>query len=375
MSVSSHEPRDESVTSHEFTSDNKNTPSPRVGERVGERSGRGGAPSSSYRAPWWLPGGHLQTLYAVLLAPRPRVSYRRERWETPDGDFIDLDWVREIGDRPQSPGSAADPDGGVPLVVLFHGLEGCSTSQYAHALMAHVRDTGWRGVVIHFRGCGGEPNRLPRAYHSGDSDEIDWILRRINAARSIAPYVVGVSLGGNALLKWLGERGAEAQSLASAAAAVSAPVDLMSTGDALGGGFNMIYTRAFLRTLKRKSLAKLEHHPGIYDGPRVRRARTLREFDDVVTAPLHGFRDTDDYWTRASSKPWLRRIAVRTLLVNARNDPFLPSSALPASDEVSAAVTLEFPPDGGHVGFVSGPLPGHLHWLPQRIIRFFDDGC
>jgi uncharacterized protein len=299
--------------------------------------------------------------------------YRRERWETPDGDFIDLDWVQEIGAGFQSPSSSADPDSDVPLVVLFHGLEGCSTSQYAHALMAHVRDTGWRGVVIHFRGCGGEPNRLPRAYHSGDSAEIDWILRRLNHERNGRPYAVGVSLGGNALLKWLGERGAEATTLASAAVAVSAPVDLMAAGNALGRGFNKIYTHAFLRTLKRKSLAKLERFPDLYEPRRVRRARTLRAFDDVVTAPLHGFRDTDDYWTRASSKPWLRRIAVPTLLVNARNDPFLPADALPTKDEVSAAVTLEYPEQGGHVGFVSNPVPGNLGWLPRRIIRFFSE--
>ena len=263
--------------------------------------------------------------------------------------------------------------GAVRSSVLFHGLEGRSASHYAQALMAHVRDIGWRGVVVHFRGCAEEPNRLPRAYHSGDSAEIDWILRRLDQGRDSALFVVGVSLGGNALLKWLGERGAEAKPLVSAAAAISAPVDLMAAGDALGRGFNLIYTRAFLRTLKRKSLAKLEHHPGIYDAARVRLARTLREFDDVVTAPLHGFRDTNDYWTRASSKPWLGRIAVPTLLVNARNDPFLPAAALPTSDEVSSAVTLEFPHDGGHVGFVSGPSPGHLRWLPQRIIRFFTE--
>jgi predicted alpha/beta-fold hydrolase len=331
--------------------------------------------ASSYHAPWWLPGGHLQTLYAALLAPRPRVAYRRERWDTPDGDFIDLDWVDEIADEPFIPKpktwSVPDFDFGRPLVVLFHGLEGCSTSHYAHALMAHARAIGWNGVVVHFRGCGGEANRLPRAYHSGDSAEIDWILRRLSQGRTVAPFVAGVSLGGNALLKWLGERGAEAKSLASAAVAVSAPVDLMAAGDTLGRGFNMIYTRAFLRTLKRKSLAKLEHHPGIYDGDRVRRASTLRQFDDVVTAPLHGFRDTNDYWTRASSKPWLGRIAVRTLLLNARNDPFLPAAALPKRDELSVAVTPEFPQEGGHVGFVSGPAPGHLGWLPQRIIRFF----
>jgi predicted alpha/beta-fold hydrolase len=329
--------------------------------------------ASTYRAPWWLPGGHLQTLYAALLAPRPRVTYRRERWDTPDGDFIDLDWIDETGDTPRFPKTGSDPDFSAPLVVLFHGLEGCSTSHYARALMAHVRDIGWRGVVVHFRGCGGEANRLPRAYHSGDSAEIDWILRRLRQGQPGAPHIAGVSLGANALLKWLGERGAEATSLVSAVVAVSAPVDLMSAGDALGRGFNMVYTRAFLRTLERKSLAKLQQHPGIYDARRVRRSRTLREFDDVVTAPLHGFRDTNDYWTRASSKPWLRHIAVKTLLLNARNDPFLPAAALPTRDDVSAAVRLEFPHTGGHAGFVSGPPPGHLRWLPRRIIRFFDE--
>jgi predicted alpha/beta-fold hydrolase len=313
---------------------------------------------SSYRAPAWLPGGHLQTLYAALLAPRPRVSYRRERWQTPDGDFVDVDWVS---------GSQT-----VPLVVLFHGLEGCSTSHYAHALMAHVRRIGWRGAVVHFRGCSGELNRLPRAYHSGDSAEIDWILRRIAGAQRTPTYAAGVSLGGNALLKWLGEQGSGAAPVVNAAAAISAPVDLMAAGDALGRGFNLVYTRAFLRTLKRKSIAKLAAHPNLYDPRLVRRARTLRAFDDVVTAPLHGFRNTDDYWTRSSSKPWLMNVSVRTLVINARNDPFLPAAALPSADEVSSAVVLEQPREGGHVGFVSGPLPGHLDWLPQRIIRFFD---
>jgi uncharacterized protein len=324
---------------------------------------------SSYRAAWWLPGGHLQTLYAALLAPRPRVTYRRERWDTPDGDFIDLDWLDEVS-RPPDPATrpAARER---PLVVLFHGLEGCSSSHYASALMAHARQVGWSGVVVHFRGCAGEPNRLQRAYHSGDSAEIDWILRRLNETHGAAPFVAGVSLGGNALLRWLGERGGEARSVASAAVAVSAPVDLMAAGDALGRGLNMIYTRAFLRTLKAKSLAKLGRFPDLYDRNAVRRARTLREFDDLVTAPLHGFRDTNDYWTRASSKPLLTRIAVPTLLLNARNDPFMPASALPTSDQVSDAVTLEFPHDGGHVGFVAGWPPGHLSWLPRRIIRFF----
>jgi predicted alpha/beta-fold hydrolase len=186
-----------------------------------------------------------------------------------------------------------------------------------------------------------------------------------------ALYAVGVSLGGNALLKWLGEQAGQAVAVVTAAAAISAPVDLMAAGDALGSGFNLVYTRAFLRTLKRKSLAKLERHPRLYDAARVRAARTLRAFDDLVTAPLHGFRDTDDYWTRASAKPWLSRIALPTLMVNARNDPFLPQEALPSHAEVSSSVTLEYPSEGGHVGFVTAPFPGRLDWLPRRILDFF----
>ena len=328
---------------------------------------RNDAAESSYRAPRWLPGGHLQTIYA-LLAPRPRVTYRRERWETSDGDFVDVDWVDAAS---EAGGRLSNSRDTAPVVALFHGLEGGSRSQYAHALMAQVRDAGWRGLVVHFRGCSGEANRLPRAYHSGDSAEIDWMLRRLKGLNSDVPlYASGVSLGGNALLKWLGEQGPAAREIVAAAAAVSAPLDLMAAGDALGRGFNLVYTRAFLSTLKRKSLAKLALHPRLYDAGLVRSARTLRAFDNVVTAPLHGFRDTDDYWTHSSSKPWLARIAVPTLLVNARNDPFMPESSLPLAEEVSSCVTRDFPREGGHCGFVSGHFPGHLEWLPRRIIEF-----
>lgn len=323
-----------------------------------------GAP---YRAPWWLPGGHAQTVYASLCAPRPKVAYRRERWETPDGDFIDLDWVEGRGSR-------VDGGANAPLVALFHGLEGSSRSHYAVALMAAARDAGWRGVVVHFRGCGGEPNRLPRAYHSGDAHEIDWIARRLRERHAPGSFfAAGVSLGGNALLKWLGESGADARAAVNQAAVASAPLDLMAAGDALGKGLNLFYARHFLATLKPKALAKLVAHPELYDAALVRASRTLRDFDNCVTAPLHGFRDTDDYWTRASSKPWLGRIAVPTLVINARNDPFLPHCALPARHEVAPAVTLEQPDEGGHVGFVGGLFPGNLDWLPRRMMSFFSE--
>jgi predicted alpha/beta-fold hydrolase len=318
----------------------------------------GAAPA--YRAPRWLPGGHAQTLYAALGAPRPRVAYRRERWDTPDGDFIDIDWLA---------GGAAR----APLVVLFHGLEGGSRSHYALALMHVALGRGWRGAVVHFRGCSGEPNRLARAYHSGDSAEIDWVLRRMRRlAGGPSLYAVGVSLGGNALLKWLGEQQQAAAAVITAAVAVSAPVDLAAAGDALDSGFSRVYARHFLATMKRKSLAKLERFPGLFDAARVRAARTLREFDDLVTAPLHGYSGTDDYWRRASSKPLLARIALPALLLNARNDPFLPARALPRAHEVSPQVALEFPAAGGHVGFVHGAFPGRLDWLPQRALAFLD---
>ena len=318
---------------------------------------------SSYRAPAWLPGGHLQTLYAALLAPHARVRYFRERWETPDGDFIDLDWT--AADHARA--------GDQPLVALFHGLEGGSGSPYARALMAATHARGWAGVVVHFRGCGGELNRLPRAYHSGDSKEIDWILRRLKQGHAADICAAGVSLGGNALLKWLGEQRSAAATIVNAAAAISAPVDLMTSGDALGRGFNRVYTRNFLTTMRRKTRAKLALFPALCDRNRMLAAGTLREFDNVVTAPLHGYRDTDDYWTRASSKPLLRDIAVPTLMINARNDPFLPAAALPLAHELSPAVTVEFPATGGHVGFVTGAFPGRLDWLPQRILHFFQN--
>lgn len=314
--------------------------------------------ASSYRAPAWLPGGHLQTLYPTLGIALPRVEYRRRRWNTPDRDFVDLDWV--------------DGPGHAPLLALFHGLEGDSSSHYALSLMRAVRHAGWRGAVIHFRGCSGEINWRPRVYHSGDAPEVDWLLRRLSRqAAGASLFAAGVSLGGNALLKWLGAAGADAAEVISAAAVVSAPMDLHAAGNALEQGFNRLYAWNFLKSLKPKSLEKLRQFPGLYDPAALARARTLREFDNVVTAPLHGFRDTDDYWTRASSKPQLAAIRAPTLILSALNDPIVPAASLPGIAEVSSAVTLEFPESGGHAGFPTGPFPGRLDWLPGRIIEFF----
>jgi predicted alpha/beta-fold hydrolase len=305
-----------------------------------------------FAAPWWLPGGHLQTIYAALRPP-PRVRLERARWDSPDGDFIDVDFAGERN-APR-------------ILAVFHGLEGCSDSHYARAIAAHAARRGWRVAIPHWRGCSGEPNRKPRAYHSGDTEEVDWLLRQLRPEAAI-----GISLGGNALLKWLGERGAQAR--LRRAAAVSAPIDLPAAGHALDRGLNrLIYTRHFLGTLRPKSLAKLERFPGLYDAAKVRAARGFREFDNTVTAPLHGFRDVDHYWSAASSGPWLEHIRVPTLLLNARNDPFLPEQALlGAARKAAACVVLEFPRTGGHVGFVSGPFPGHHGWLANRLLDFLE---
>ncbi|MCA1978420.1 MAG: alpha/beta fold hydrolase, partial [Thiobacillus sp.] len=292
------------------------------------------APPAPYAAPPWLPGGDLQTIYTSLFIRVPQVEYRRERLELPDGDFLDFDWI--------------DGDAGQPVVVLFHGLEGNSGSFYARDLMHSLKARGWHGVVAHFRGCSGEDNRLPRAYFAGDSADIETMLRHVKSRHPHAPlYAVGVSLGGNALLKWLGEKGAAAATLVNRAAAVSAPLDLAAAGNALDRGFNRaVYTARFLATLKVKALAKAEKFPGLLDADAIAAATTFREFDTLVTARLHGFVDADDYWRRVSSKPLLPFIAVPTLVVNAKNDPFLPADALPGPAEVSSAVTLDQPEAG-----------------------------
>jgi predicted alpha/beta-fold hydrolase len=321
------------------------------------------AADGGYRAPGWLPGQHAQTIYPFFL-PRPHVPLRRERVESGDGDFWLFDWL-------DSPISAE-----APLVVLFHGLEGGSDSHYVGALFSRLAEIGWRGVVPHFRGCGGEANHLPRAYHSGDHEEIGAMLTAIRArvAPGTAIHALGVSLGGSALLNWLGRQGADVTRVLRTAAAVSAPLDLMAAGIAIDHGFNRLYAWHFLVDLKPKALAMAKRFPGLLDPERIRRVRTMWAFDDTVTAPLHGFSGTPDYWTRGSSKPWLAEVALPTLVINARNDPFIPAASLPTVAEVSRAVVLEQPGHGGHAGFPTGPFPGRGGWLPGRLLSFFQEG-
>lgn len=324
-----------------------------------------------YKAPKWLSGlgpwgGNVQTIWPALFS-RPHaqpgtaeVPYQRQRWDTPDGDFIDVDVL------PAREANHAN----TPLLVLFHGLEGSSRSHYALAFAHWAHEQGWAYAVPHFRGCSGELNRGPRSYHSGDFAEIDWILRRLAREHGGGPLaVVGISMGGNALLRWVQESGSEAIKVARAVAAVSSPLDLAAAGHAIGRGFNrQVYTRMFLKSMKPKALAKLRQFPGLFDEQALRASRDLYAFDNVFTAPLHGFTGTPDYWARCSSKPRLSLITgLPALVVNARNDPFIPGQSLPVPQDVGPWVTLWQPLEGGHVGFPAGPLPGHVTTLPQAV--------
>jgi hypothetical protein len=319
-----------------------------------------------YRAPRWLPGGHAQTIWSALYAKRfsgepPR--FERERWTTPDGDFIDVDV------------QAAPPAMAAPRwLVAFHGLEGSSSSHYIQALASAARSAGCAFAAPHFRGCSGELNRAPRAYHSGDFEEIGWILARLRERAGAPLLVAGISLGGNALLRWAEEAGASASATAAAVAAVCSPIDLAAGGHAIGSGFNRhTYSRMFLRTMKPRALAKWAQHPGLFDRARLLAARDLYAFDDAFTAPLHGFRNTQDYWARCSAKPHLHRIRIPALVLNARNDPFVPARCLPRQDEVGNHVTLWQPAHGGHVGFPSGWPPGHVMAMPQAVLGWLLD--
>jgi predicted alpha/beta-fold hydrolase len=317
-----------------------------------------------YQAPWWLPGGNAQTIYSAKLAKRysgKKPRWQRERWDTPDGDFIDVDWREE-----ETP-----LDEEAPLLVLFHGLEGSSGSHYAQAYAQETQSRGWRMAVPHFRGCSGEINWAPRAYHSGDFEEIGWILNRFRQRQTGPVYAVGISLGGNALMRWAGEMGQAATQVVQSVTSVCSPIDLTASGNAIDTGFNKtVYARMFLATMKPRAMQKLQQYPGLFDPEELMAAKTLYAFDNVFTAPLHGFRSTDDYWDRASAKPGLTRVQVPALVLNACNDPFVPASCLPTQDQVSDYVTLWQPEEGGHVGFASGAFPADLQEMPWAVMEW-----
>jgi uncharacterized protein len=312
-----------------------------------------------YRPPWWFRGRHFQTLWGPLLRRFDRPPLRRERVHTPDGDFLDLDW-------------RADGPLGAPLVLVLHGLEGSSSSHYVSGLLREIAGLGLDGVVLNFRSCSGELNRAARLYHSGDTADLEWLIARVieeEPERRLG--LVGVSLGGNVALKWLGERGAAVPAQVVAAVAISTPFDLAVSAGVLDRGLSRaLYTADFLRSLKAKIRAKADLCEGRVDVLAVGRARTFSEYDRLVTAPLHGFRDERDYWTRCSSARYLAGVRRPALLINALNDPFVPACALPR-DVVAGSRWLRalFPSQGGHAGFLEGPF-GRRSWAERRAVAF-----
>ena len=324
----------------------------------------------NFKTPAWLPGGHAQTIWPALFSRRhfgPVMAKVRERWATPDGDFIDVDMQK-----------ASCP--ARPMMVLFHGLEGSSASHYAMAFADWAAENDLNCAMPHFRGCSGELNKAPRAYHSGDHQEIDWILKKLRLKHKKEGgqtlVAAGVSLGGNALMRWAGENGHTALHTADAIASICSPLDLTQSGKAIGQGLNrQIYTRMFLRSMKPRAMAKWAQYPGLFDAKKLLAARDLYEFDDVFTAPLHGFKNTDDYWTKASAKPFMKNIQMPALALNAQNDPFVPAHSLPQQQDVSTAVTLWHPRHGGHVGFAQGAWPGHVRGLPDVVGSWLIDAA
>jgi predicted alpha/beta-fold hydrolase len=319
-----------------------------------------------FRPAWWLPGAHAQTVGGRYLRPRTGVHYRRERVETPDGDFLDLDWAGVAGGS-RVPGDDA------PYGVVVHGLEGSAQSAYVKETCRALWDRGIRSVAMNFRSCGGEPNRLPRFYHAGDTGDIGFVLELLAARWPGVPLgAVGFSLGANVLLKYLGERGAESR--VRAAAAISIPFDLGAGADKLASSATgRLYTGIFIRSLRKKYQQKRTLIGDACDDARVRSARTFREWDDAATARLHGFRDVDDYYGSSSSKGFLGRIRVPTLLVHAADDPFVPGEAIP-HDVIGANPALHpaIVPRGGHVGFIAGH-PGRPElWAEAEAARFLE---
>jgi len=314
-----------------------------------------------YRPAWWVPGAHAQTLWGKFFRPHPPLPTRIERWETADGDFVDLHRL--------------DGPAGAPRLFFLHGLEGSIRSHYVAGFFGEAARRGWGADLLIFRGCGSEPNRAPRFYHSGETGDLAFALDRVQHEHPDSPVLLaGVSLGGNVLLKFLGERGADVDARVVAAATISVPYDLERGARHISTGFSRIYDRHFLRTLRRKALAKLEHYPGLFDSSALERAESIYGFDDAVTAPVHGFDDAHDYYSRSSSLGFLGRVRRPTLLLSAVDDPFLPREVL---DEVRAIATgndcleIEFVEHGGHVGFVGGRWPWRPFYFAEwRVCEF-----
>ncbi len=317
---------------------------------------------SEYSPAWWLPGAHAQTMWGKLFRRLPPQPTKRVRLDTPDGDFVDLHRL---------PSAAQD----APRLLILHGLEGTVRSHYAQGLLAEAARRGWAADLLIFRSCGDELNLTRRFYHSGETADVAFVIDHILDESLARPLVAaGVSLGGNVLLKYLGEKNTGVAPQLKAAAGISVPYDLARSSRHIDRGFAKVYQRHFIRSLKRKTVAKLERFPDLVDRKGLSRIRTMYEFDETLTGPLHGFSGADDYYNRSSSLGWLSKISIPTLLFNAVDDPFMPPDVLTDVRAVAArnpVLEVDFPPHGGHAGFISGSNPFRpSYYAEQRACEF-----
>jgi hypothetical protein len=320
---------------------------------------------SNFKPAWWLPGPHLPTIWGKLARRRAPVHDRLERIATPDGDHLTIARMGTIAP-------------GVPHLLILHGLEASITAKYAHGMLGEARCLGWSGDLLMSRSCDGEVNATRRFYHAGETTDLDFVVRRrLDEHPEAHLLMCGVSLGGNVLLKWLGEQSSAVPPQVRRAAAVSVPYDLEAGARRMECGFARVYARHFLRTLVAKTVAKLQRYPDLCDRKRLLTVRTLFDFDDLVTGPLHGFAGAHDYYERSSSLHFLHAVRVPTLLMSAVNDPFLPAS-VPVTVRTIAKhnehLFVEFSETGGHVGWVAGQPWSQRYYMERRVVAWLADG-
>lgn len=310
---------------------------------------------SPFKSPWWLANAHLQTLWQTIFRRQPEVTTQRERLLLPDGDFVDLDWAGYDG---------------APIVVILHGLVGSINSPYAKGILRAVVDHGWNGVFMNFRGCSGEPNRLPRCYHSGETEDLSTLVTELKKRYPGRPIAaVGFSMGGNVLLKWLGETGSK--NPLSGAVAISVPFELEKSANHINQGVYRFYQWWLLRELRELMANKFKKIKApTLNADEIAKIQTFWDFDNKVTAPLHGFVDAQDYYTKASSRQYLKRVKKPTLILHATDDPFMTKDVIAEAKELSPYLTLEVSDSGGHVGFVGGTPWKPKYWIEERVPEF-----
>lgn len=315
----------------------------------------------SFKPAWWLRNPHCQTLWQKLVRNAPSIKTVRERLELPDGDFIDLSWTVHKNSSPTT-----------PIVIILHGLQGSINSKYVRGILHVIERLGWRAVLMHFRGCSGEPNRLERCYHAGETTDITSLISMLRQREPHAPLAaIGFSLGGNVLLKWLGELGGLAPLWA--AVAVSPPFSLSNAVLRLSQGFSRFYEKRMLRCMRETVRTKFKDITCPIDYGDLDQLLSLRDYDDKITAPLHGYIDADDYYLQCSSRRYLKGIRIPTLILHAADDPFMTLEGVPSPGELSDAITFELSRHGGHIGFVMGSYPWKPHyWLESRIPAYLE---